>query len=247
MIGALTSALGSGVNALTSAASSLLNMVPLPDRVTIIPVKDYAPTPSLAGPIFFTMFNPENWNVQEEQERTPVAPASQTNAPAQKQDDGPPKRTLSFDIIIDGTGASGEKHEVTADVEWFKKTVGFNAEEHTSNKLIVIWGQFIFQCKLKSYNLKYTLFRANGIPLRATISVVFEGDTSRVQSIVEAALQSPDLTHQRTIKTGDRMDNLCHHIYDNNRHYFSVALANDLTSFRRLAPGTEIIFPPIEK
>ncbi|HMX38772.1 MAG TPA: hypothetical protein PKD78_00535, partial [Saprospiraceae bacterium] len=219
MIGALTSALGSAVTPLTNALNDLLNMVPMPDRVAIIPVKDYAPVPQLAGPIYFTMFGPENWNVQDEQERTPVAPASQTNAPAENRDSGPPKRTLSFDIIIDGTGATGEKREVVADLTWFQKTVGFNPTEHTSNKLVVIWGQFILQCKLKSQNVKYTLFRSNGIPLRATISAVFEGDTTRAQSVIEAAFQSPDLTHQRMVKTGDRIDNLCHSIYDSNIHY----------------------------
>lgn len=247
MIEALTSALGSSVDSLKSALSDLMNMVPKPDRVVIIPVKDYAPVPRPAGPIFFTMFGPENWNIQDEQERTPVAPASQTNAPAENHDSGPPKRTLSFDILIDGTGASGEKHEVAADVLWFQTTVGFNPDTHTSNKLIVIWGKFIFQCKLKSHTIKYTLFRSNGLPLRATISTVFEGDTSRVQSVVEAALQSPDLTHQRIIKTGDRIDNLCHSIYDSNIHYLSVAQANSLTTFRKLPIGQEMIFPPIEK
>jgi phage tail protein X len=247
MIGALTSALGSGVNALSGALSDLINMVPLPDRVTIIPVKKYAPVPELAGPMYFTMFNPENWSFQDVVPTTPVAPASQTNAPAEKKQSGPPQKKLSFDILIDGTGASGEKHEVLADIELFKKTVGYNPSEHTSNNLIVIWGEFIFQCILKSYTLKYTLFRANGVPLRATISVEFEGDASRTQSVIEAAFESADLTHRRTIRTGDRIDNLCQKIYDTNRHYLSVAEANGLTSFRNLPVGQEMFFPPVEK
>lgn len=247
MIGALTSALGSGVNALNNVLGDLVNLVPLPGRVTIIPVKDYSPIPVPNGPLYVTMFNPENWTYQDVAETTPVAPAGQTNAPAEKKPAGPPQKKLSFDILIDGTGASGEKREVLADVELFQKVTGFNSQTHRNNKLIVFWGQFIFQCVFKSATLKYTLFRANGVPLRATITVEFEGDASRAQSVIEAALQSADLTHRRTIKMGDRMDNLCHAIYDSNRHYLSVAQANDLTTFRKLPTGQEMFFPPLEK
>lgn len=60
-------------------------------------------------------------------------------------------------------------------------------------------------------------------------------------------LQSPDLTHERTVVAGDSILTLTNRMYDTPFYYLEVAKANRLNNFRKLKPGSRMIFPPIEK
>lgn len=237
MISELTSAVAGGVG-------ELLNLVPTPGKLTIIPVSEYFP-PKLAGPPYVAMFNPENWQTQDNIQYNDAQSLGGKDSQQRFQYQG--TKTLSIDLIVDGTGAGGETREVLVDILALQKTTGFNGDEHRSNKLIVIWGTQIFKGVLQTMSVKYTLFRANGTPLRATVSLGFGGDTPRLESILQMNLKSADLTHRRTVKSGDRLDLLCQNIYRDSRYYLEVAEKNRLTSFRKLPVGDELIFPPVEK
>jgi hypothetical protein len=238
MIDQLTNAIGGGVG-------TLMNLVPAPGRLTIIPVKQYSPNPEPAGVPYVAMFNPENWELQEEQlfERTQA-----TGQIRQEQQPQSIKaKKLAFELLIDGTGASGERREVLGDVESLRRTLGYNGDTHSPNKLFIIWGSQFFQCVMRTSRVRYTLFRPNGTPLRATVSLEFIEDTPRVLEVLLANNQSADLTRVRMVKQDERLDNLCNLVYDHPRFLLEVAKANSLTSFRQLPVGRELIFPPIEK
>ena len=238
MINQITNAIGTGLD-------QLMNLVPLPGRVTILPVEQYAPVPIPAGSPFVAMFNPENWVQNESYEYEEVI-TDGDNAGKQvfKYVKSP---TLSFELLLDGTGASGEKKEVTALVQSLRQTVGFNGNKHRPNKLFVIWGYFIFHGVLESMDVTYTLFRANGTPLRARVALGFREDTDEVTQVLEADLQSADLTHVRTMREGERLERVTHAIYGTSRHHLSVAAANGLTTFRQDFTGRTLQFPPVEK
>jgi nucleoid-associated protein YgaU len=51
----------------------------------------------------------------------------------------------------------------------------------------------------------------------------------------------------RKIKFGDTLPLMCYRIYGDPKYYLQVAEANGLDNFRRLKPGTDIFFPPLEK
>lgn len=239
MISQITSAIGGGLG-------GLMNLVPTPGKLTIISVSKYDPVPIPTGiPPYVAMFNPENWQVQESNTHNNTQAIGARGS--QQRYVASPASRLNFDLIIDGTGASGEKREVLADIAQLRLTVGFNGEEHRNNKFFIIWGTKTFRGVLESMSVKYTLFRPNGTPLRATVSMSFAEDTSRQKSLLEANLQSSDLTHVRKVVKNDRLDLLCFYVYRDPRHYIEVARANDLTTFRKLPEGQDLVYPPIEK
>ena len=234
------------LNAAGGGLDALMNLVPTPGKVAIIPVRQYAPVPVPSGiPPYIAMFNPDQWNEQQkfvyhdEQEHG-------TNTGVQKFN-YIRSRDLSFEILIDGTGASGEKKEVTAELLLLKNAVGFNGSEHRPNKLFIIWGYFFFRGVIETLDIQYTLFRPNGTPLRAKVKLSFKEDTDNVLRVLDMNLQSADLTHRRLVKTHDRLDLLSHYIYKDSRFYMEVARTNGLTSVRKLPVGTELVFPPTEK
>lgn len=232
--------------ALRSNLGAALNLVPERDKLTILALTSYFPIDQAGGnPKYVAMFNPENWQVQEEQFYDDTQAAASTVQVQRQQNI--PGRKLSFDLIIDGTGASGEKREVIEDVQMLQTLTGFNPETHESNKLMVVWGTQLFQGRLRTMSVKYTLFRADGSPLRATVSFQFVEEEEREQGTAREDRRSADLTHIRTIHDNDRLDLLCQHIYRDDRYYWKIAEVNGLTSFRKLPAGAELVFPPIEK
>lgn len=157
-----------------------------------------------------------------------------------------PPRVVNLDFLIDGTGATGESREVLADIALFRLTTGFLGDLHRPSYLMLNWGTFVFNCVLTKMDVKYTLFRPNGTPLRATISASFKEHTpSLLQSLLNN-LSSPDLTHERTIKAGDTLPLMTYNIYKDPRYYLEIAKANDLDNFRELPEGEQLKFPPIE-
>jgi len=242
---AINAAAGAATGSLGSTLGALMNLVPTPGKLVMIPVEEFDKAPIPAGPPYIAMFNPENWqtDVKIKYECTATSGQAGTQQNFNRQD--PPN--LSFDLIIDGTGASGETREVLADVMLLEKLVLFNGREHQPNKVYIIWGTQIFQGVATKMSTKYTLFRANGTPLRATVSLSFKEHKPLDLLVLAMNLFSSDLTTHRMVKTNDRLDLLCHYVYKDSRHYIDVAQVNNLTSFRNLTPGTELIYPPVSK
>jgi hypothetical protein len=91
------------------------------------------------------------------------------------------------------------------------------------------------------------LFEPDGSPLRVRISATFLHHKSREEILAEKKLTSPDLTHYRRATAGDRLDNFSYSIYNDPKYLTGIANFNALTTIRRLRPGTELSFPPLEK
>lgn len=155
---------------------------------------------------------------------------------------------LSLAFFLDGTGASGRPLEVQAAVEQFQKVTGYNGEIHRTNYLEIVWGTLqVKRCVLKSASIAYKLFRPDGVPVRAVITAAFTDNSDDRTREAMAGNQSPDLTRRRVVKAGDQLPALCHLYYGNPGLYLRVAEANGLDDFRRLEPGSELYFPPLEK
>src|SRR5262245_61683535 len=155
---------------------------------------------------------------------------------------------MSLTFFLDGTGANGRPIEVQAAVEKFQNVTGYNGNIHRPNYLKVVWGTLqVKRCVLKNASIAYKLFKPDGVPLRAVITANFTDNSDDQTRVALAQDESPDLTHIRLVKAGDTLPALCYQIYGDPSYYMQVADANQLTEFRRIAPGTHLIFPPVEK
>jgi hypothetical protein len=162
---------------------------------------------------------------------------------------------LKLDFVLDGTGV----------VQFYKKPAGTNSvhdelhaflqcvykydgKTHRPNYLILYWGTEIkFPCVLSSVDLNHTMFKPDGSPLRIKISATFTKTESDAARAAIAQMSSPDLTHQRQVKQGDRLDSLSYTIYADPNYFLMVGAFNQLTTVRRLTPGAKLRFPPLPK
>ena len=195
--------------------------------------------------IYIAMFNPEKFSVSNQIEYAYDYAIGSTGS--QQRFDRISPRSFSFEFLIDGTGASGEKRDVTADLKLFKYTVGYIGDTHRPTFLVINWGTFIARCILKSLTVNYNLFNALGMPLRATINASFEEYITPELEQLQNFLSSPDVTHTRTITANDRLDLMSYNIYKDPKYYMELARVNKLNNFRNLKTGDTLAFPPVEK
>lgn len=216
------------------------------NKLTIIPFAN--PRYEQGGPpvgLYIAMFNPESYSVSHNFEYDSKQPPGATGSNNRFKNIRPP--VYNFEFLVDGTGASGSKREVFADIELFKYTVGFFGGIHRTHYLVLVWGTFIVKAVLTNMQVKYEMFRPNGTPLRATITASFQAQSETLLEQLINNITSPDLTHLRTVNEGETLPLMAHEVYKDPRHYFEVARANDLNSFRKIDSGEQLQFPPIDK
>ncbi|HEY5769465.1 MAG TPA: hypothetical protein VIS71_06430 [Terrimicrobium sp.] len=163
---------------------------------------------------------------------------------------------LTFQFLFDATGAvplpdgasAVSDDGVEARISAFKRVVlQYNGEEHKPNNLKLIWGRLLFKCVLNELNLEYTLFRADGTPLRASATAKFVGYVEDELRVATERRESPDLTHLRVTRDGEKLQDHVVSIYGDAALYLEVARVNRLVNFRRLTTGQTLVFPPVNK
>jgi hypothetical protein len=83
---------------------------------------------------------------------------------------------LSFDLIIDCTGiVDSLRTDLIQEIKNLENNVySINGSDYTPNYVKITWGNnLVFFSKLKSFDTNYTLFKPDGSPLRAKISLEF--------------------------------------------------------------------------
>lgn len=155
-------------------------------KMTILAFKSFENPADLMNPSMFTaMFNPASYKVEYVFTKDEKEATGTTGGIVLTTSVSPQK--ISFDFLIDGTGANGENRIVLLEVMKFEKLVKFKESvldgatpsSHLKlNSLLLLWGTFTFACEIESYSVNYTLFNQLGIPLRATISANFVESTA---------------------------------------------------------------------
>ena len=203
-----------------------------------------------AGAPFEVMINPETYshtysiNYTDRKNMGSNAQASDFNQMA--------KEKLSFKIVLDSTGVvplsdANKRKDVEQMIKDLKGIVyDYHGSIHQPYYVELLWGAMLFKGRLDNFTIEYKMFKSNGAPLRANVSLSFIGYISEEMAAAQANQNSPDMTHIVTIREGDTLVELCRRIYGKSKYYLKVAEHNNLTNFRSLNPGSRISFPPIK-
>ncbi|HED36066.1 MAG TPA: peptidoglycan-binding protein [Gammaproteobacteria bacterium] len=159
---------------------------------------------------------------------------------------------VNFEIVIDGTGVVNlpvpgiGSDDVATQIESLNEVLGYDGSEHEPKYSRLVWGSFIFYGRMTTYTTSYTLFKPDGSPLRAKVSLAFSSSVSDQQEKLETNKTSPDLSHIVEIKAGDTLPQLCNKIYKDPSYYIDIAKVNRLDNFRQLKAGEKLLFPPLK-
>ena len=157
------------------------------------------------------------------------------------------KETVSFTIVLDGTGYVNKGGKsVKRQLDALLKTVyDYQSSSHKSHYNELQWGEFNFDCHCEKIDVNYTLFDANGNGLIAEVDMAFVVHRNKKKAMMGGQPQSPDMTHIHTFKEGDNLLAICKEIYDDTSYYIQIAELNGLSNFRQIPIGKQLIFPPL--
>jgi len=212
----------------------------------------------IGGTSFEVMFNPAAISERHQNkfsERQGINTKSRTAQYAYSH-----SKEIELELVLDGTGVTdfgattllgkGTK-SVPVQIKTFQELCfHMDGRTHEPKFLKIQWGEGVlkdFDCRLKSVDIKYSLFDKSGAPLHAVLTAVFFEDVTPAKRVRQEGKSSPDLSHTRVVKSGDTLPLLVKEIYGSSQYYLRVAQVNHLDDFRNLTPGQEIIFPPLVK
>ncbi|MBL3570527.1 peptidoglycan-binding protein [Rhodovulum sulfidophilum] len=169
--------------------------------------------------------------------------------PVPKFDRSDPEH-LTLTLTLDGTGVvpDAANTTVSAQIEKLRSIAySYDGDDHQPNPVEVEWGGGLsdFQGRLTGLDVDYTLFQADGTPLRATVEMTFIEAITEEKEAKESNDKSPDMTHVLQVREGDTLPLMCQRVYKDVTRYLEIARANDLDDFRDLTPGMLLHFPPI--
>ncbi|GAB3573299.1 CIS tube protein [Hymenobacter daeguensis] len=194
------------------------------------------------------LINPETYAHEYKLKYAESGQGQGTSGKELKYDKTEPEE-MTFEFLFDNTGIiDGKPRESIADeLAAFKALlIEFKGDAHQPNIIKLVWGDNpVFKGRVLELSITYKLFTPNGQPIRAVAKVKLQGTVEEEKRARKEDRRSPDLTHIRQVKAGDTLPLLCHRIYGDSRYYLQVAAVNKLGNFRKLAPGMQLVFPPV--
>jgi LysM repeat protein len=151
--------------------------------------------------------------------------------------------TLSMDLFFDSYEENKDVRDYTTKITDLLK---IDPDIHAPPILRFVWGSLNFTCVLSRVTKKFTMFRSDGIPVRATLSVTFNEYRTEVSSR-EKPLHSSDRTKTCTIKQGDSLWAIAAREYGDPAFWRHIADKNRIANPRALEIGRAIIIPPLEE
>ena len=156
------------------------------------------------------------------------------------------KMQLFFDTYVLGEDVRDYTNRI-----WNLMRVNPDLEDHSSckgrpPKVEFHWGStWSFQAVITDITQKFTMFRYDGVPVRATLDVTF----LQIQEEGKYPGQNPTTVGQpgykrRVVNEGDTIDWIAHEEYGDSTMWRFIADTNHLDDPLRLKPGQVLAIPP---
>jgi len=194
-------------------------------------------------PSFNALFNPTEYTLAKANQIAEAAIPG-LEAPILQYVNGN-TRTLDMDLYFD---TFEEGTDVRSRTDQVYHLLWIDPSTHAPPICTVAWGSFRFRCVVDHVSGKFTLFLADGTPVRATLSVTFK-EFIDVDALVRVQpTESADHRKTRVVKSGDRIDNIANEEYGDPGKWRPIAEANDMDDPddpERLKPGRVLIIPAL--
>ena len=196
------------------------------------------------------LFNPTEYQIAKENTWTPK-PVVGKNVP-QMDFTGGGARKLTMDLFFDVYESGGD---VRTHLQQLEKLTLINERKINPQTkrarppfCLVEWGQhWGFKAVLSSLTIKYTLFREDGTPVRATASVVFQEaeDENDLSSTSIAGLAELG-RNSALVQPSDTLALMSYREYGDPSHWRAIAQENGLDDPMKLISGQVLAIPALK-
>lgn len=204
----------------------------------------------VSGPKKEFLFNPKEYSIskaaQAPRQSTPNAEGSGT-----PQFTGPDPQSMSVELFLDAT-EEGQGARVVEYVDFLMESCSAtrpskDARQPSLPIVIFGWGSTTsFPAFVKQVQVKYTLFKPDGTPIRATCSVTLEEvpDPQRRQNPTSGG----DTAHRtHTVVAGETLASVAWDTYRDPTLWRALAERNGVDDPMRLAHGMRLMVPAVER
>jgi nucleoid-associated protein YgaU len=158
-------------------------------------------------------------------------------------------QTLDMELLVDTLEAHGPGTSARSDVrEVTRKITGLldiNPATHAPPVALFTWGQLSFRCVLAKATQKFILFRPDGVPLRARLTVTFSEYTNAEFESKEIKRETADYSKSYVVTQGETLSDVAARVYHNAELWRPIALHNGVDDPRVLAAGLRLLVPTL--
>lgn len=190
------------------------------------------------------LFNPTEYSVEYSASFQETAPPGLSNPIIQFVNGN--ARVLTMDLMFDTYTDHGGQN-VLERTERFTNLLSINRDLHAPPRVEFRWGKFNFVAVVEKITQKLTMFRSDGTPVRATLSVTFKQYKPIAEQLIDPRRNSADKTKRRVFEAHDSIWLLAAREYGESRFWRLIARENDIDDPRRIEPGRVLVLPPFDR
>jgi nucleoid-associated protein YgaU len=165
--------------------------------------------------------------------------------------------TLTMDLFLDDytdeavpgrtpANPAGPAKSVVRRMEAITSLLDIDSSLHAPPTVRFAWGPLRFTAVLEKVSRKVTLFRPNGAPARATLSVTFREYRTLAQQLSRTRRESADKSKRRQLTAAESIWLIAEREYGDVRAWRAIAAASEVDDPRALRPGDWLRVPPWE-
>ena len=216
---------------------------------TTLPKASLTVVEGTARPTFLKFrYNPSEYSVSKSARwsRT-AAQGAESAGPAEFTGSDP--TTISMEIFLDAFEEQGG--DVSGDIRtllsWTQPTETSRRQKRGRPPLLrFVWGKNLvlqsFTGFLKSVQAKYTMFRVDGTPVRATANITLEEYDAGTQG-QNPTSGSREGRRAHVVTEGETLQSIAYEEYGQPALWRGLAVFNDIDDPLRVSPGSELLIP----
>jgi nucleoid-associated protein YgaU len=123
--------------------------------------------------------------------------------------------------------------------------MNIDATIHAPPVLLFTWGSLSFTCVLARVSQHFTMFRPDGMPVRAKLQVTFNEFRNVDLEAKEIKRETADYSKLYKIKQDETLSSIAASVYKNPRLWRPIALRNGIDNPRSLPVGEILVIPSL--
>jgi nucleoid-associated protein YgaU len=198
---------------------------------------------SARGQMIEVLFNPTEYSIEHSASYQETAPPGLDNPITQFVNGN--SQVLAMDLFFD-TYTDGGGEDVSERTRQFTDLVRIDGDLHAPPTVRFTWGVLLFQAIIDKISQRFTMFLADGTPVRATLSVTFTQYKTIPEQLQDPRRSSADKTKHRMVEGPADLWLLAAREYGDVAHWRRIARANRIDDPRSIVAGDVLVLPPLD-
>jgi nucleoid-associated protein YgaU len=206
-------------------------------------------TNTITGERVTVQFNPEEYTINREVNYAQAAVPG-LSAPLLQFAHGN-MQTLDMELLLDtlerhpGKPGNRAGEDVRTLVRRVTRLMEIDSSTHAPPILLFTWGSLTFTCVLAKCNQKFIMFRSDGIPVRARLTVTLNEYRNAELEAKEKKRETADYSKGYVVGQGETLPSIAAAVWGQAEWWRPIAIANGIDDPAMLVVGQRLLVPQL--